>query len=137
LQGAELVSSILSGILSLVGVAAFISFVAGAWRSSKAEARASALLRNSLSAGELQQLDATGYLNIPSPGRPGRVYRVPAHHDQVEIHESGRISGWLCVQPVGWLPVSDVVLMHKLMIEGNEEEYLRVANIYRHEYQDA
>ena len=29
---------------------------------------------------------------------------------------------------VGLIPDGDAVLMHKLMIEGNEEEYLRIAN---------
>jgi hypothetical protein len=34
----------------------------------------------------------------------------------------------LCLQPVEPLPEGDVVLMHKLMIEANEQEYLRTAN---------
>jgi hypothetical protein len=34
----------------------------------------------------------------------------------------------LCVQPIDPVPDGDVVMMHKLMIEGNEEEYLRIAN---------
>ena len=34
----------------------------------------------------------------------------------------------LCVQPLGPLPDGDVVRMHKLMSEANEEEYLRIAN---------
>ncbi|MDP9382063.1 MAG: hypothetical protein M3Q29_18355 [Chloroflexota bacterium] len=34
----------------------------------------------------------------------------------------------LCVQPVERMPHADVVLTHKLMIEGNEQEYLRGAD---------
>ncbi len=34
----------------------------------------------------------------------------------------------LCVQPVEGIPRADVVLTHKLMIEGNEQEYLRGAD---------
>ena len=36
----------------------------------------------------------------------------------------------LCVQPVESLPDADVVVLHKLMIEANEESYLQKANKY-------
>jgi hypothetical protein len=131
--GSDIVTLIMAILLSVIGVAAYISIVTGIWRSSKSEGRASALLRQSLSDEEWQQMERTGYLSVLSPSVPGRVYRVPTHMDQVEVHESGRLRGRLCVQPATWLPASDVVLMHKLMIEGNEEEYLRTANYYPHE----
>jgi hypothetical protein len=133
MAGADIVTPIMGIVLSLVGVAAYISLITGLWRSSKSEGKAAALLRQVLSEEEWQQLDRTGYLCIPSPSIPHRVYRVPAHRDQVEIRESGRLRGRLCAQPMGWLPASDVILMHKLMIEGNEEEYLRTANFYPQE----
>ena len=34
----------------------------------------------------------------------------------------------LCVQSVEPIPDADTVLLHKLMIEGDEEHYLQVAN---------
>jgi hypothetical protein len=46
----------------------------------------------------------------------------------VKVYEGGVPIMALCVQPVDPVPDGDVVLMHKLMIEGNEEEYLRIAN---------
>jgi hypothetical protein len=53
---------------------------------------------------------------------------VPRHQGQVKVFESGVPIMALCVQSVEPIPDGDAVLMHKLMIEGNEEEYLRVAN---------
>jgi hypothetical protein len=34
----------------------------------------------------------------------------------------------LCMQPVEPLPINDVIALHKLMIEGNEQGYLACAN---------
>jgi hypothetical protein len=34
----------------------------------------------------------------------------------------------LCVQSVEPIPDGDAILMHKLMIEGDEAAYLRIAN---------
>jgi hypothetical protein len=36
----------------------------------------------------------------------------------------------LCLQPVEYLPDADIVVLHKLMIEANEEAYLAKANKY-------
>jgi len=49
----------------------------------------------------------------------------------VAIVEGGTEVESLCVTPVDSLPPGDVVLVHKLMIEGDEQEYLRRANRYR------
>ena len=92
-----------------------------------AEARAAALLEDLLTEDEYHQLQRCGYLGVPSPSRPGRTYRVP-RRGQVRVYEGGALVMTLCVGPVGWLPDGDLVLLHKLMIEGDEAEYLRVAN---------
>jgi hypothetical protein len=96
------------------------------WR--EAQERAEVLLRSLLSEEEYQRLNRRGYLEVPSPSRPRRVYRIPRHQGQVKVYEGNVPIMALCVQPVEPIPDGDVVLMHKLMIEGNEEEYLRIAN---------
>ena len=96
------------------------------WR--EAQERAEALLRSLLSDDEYRQLNRRGYLEVPSPSRPRRIYRVPRHQGQVKVYEGGVPIMALCVQSVEPIPDGDAVLMHKLMIEGNEEEYLRIAN---------
>ena len=91
-------------------------------------ARAEALLRDLLTEDERRRLARDGYLGVPSPSRPSRTYRVPRRRGLVRVYEGGALVMTLCVGPVGWLPDGDVILLHKLMIEGDEAEYLRVAN---------
>ena len=101
----------------------------GRWRHRRAaEARAAALLETLLTADERRRLGRDGYLGVPSPSRPGRTYRVPRHGGRVRVYEGDTPVRALCVEPVERLPDGDVVLLHKLMIEGDEAEYLRVAN---------
>jgi hypothetical protein len=97
----------------------------------EAEERAEALLRDVLTDAEYAQLGECGYLEIRSPSQPMRTYRVPQRPGRVAVHEFGVEVESLCVAPVEWLPSGDVVLAHKLMIEGNEQEYLRRANHIR------
>lgn len=98
----------------------------GDWR--QAQERAERLLHEVLPEDEYRSLNRRGYLEVVSPSRPGRIYRVPRHQGQVKVFEDGVPIMALCVQSVEPIPDGDAVLMHKLMIEGNEEEYLRVAN---------
>lgn len=93
-----------------------------------AELRARALLRQVLGPEEHERLVRQGYLEIPSPSIAGRVYRVPYFQGMVEVVEGGVSTMRLCVVPLRWVPDPDVVLIHKLMIEGDEARYLRVAN---------
>ncbi len=95
-----------------------------------AERRAMHLLRDLLTPEQLRQLIWYGYLEIPSPTEPQRMYRVPRTKGYVQVIERGRATMRLCLQPVESLPDADVVVLHKLMIEANEETYLQKANKY-------
>ena len=97
---------------------------------SRAERRATELLRSMLTHEQVRQLLWRGYLEVPSPTEPHRVYRVPRIKGYVQVIEHGRAIMRLCVQPVECLPDADVVVLHKLMIEANEETYLQKANKY-------
>ena len=97
---------------------------------SPAERRAAGLLRDILTPEQVRQLLWQGYLEIPSPTEPRRVYRVPRSKGYVQVIENGRAIMRLCLQPVESLPDADVVVLHKLMIEANEETYLQKANKY-------
>ncbi|MCL5958094.1 MAG: hypothetical protein M1358_02050 [Chloroflexi bacterium] len=103
------------------------------WRKAylewaEAEKRAHALLRELLNDAEYEQWTKRGYLEVPSPSFSDRVYHISKCGGRVYVYESGRPVMRLCVQPVEPIPSTEVVVMHKLMIEGNEEEYLKVAN---------
>jgi hypothetical protein len=99
------------------------------WWPVPAERRAETLLRDMLSPEEYRQLLTSGFLEIPSPTRVDRMYRIPRGPGQVLVEEHGRVQERLCLQPeVAGLPEADVVLMHKLLIESDEEKYLQTAN---------
>lgn len=93
-----------------------------------AESRAKVLLREMLSEGQYQQLIKFGYLEINSPSIEHRIYRIPGSGGLVKVYEKGSAVMELCLQPAEPLPDGDVVVMHKLMIEANEQEYLQKAN---------
>ncbi len=93
-----------------------------------AEVWAEALLVAQLTPAQHAQLQREEALDIPSPNIPGRVYRIPRRRGLVAVSEAGRLRWWLCVGPAVWVPDADVVLTHKLMIEGDEPGYLRAAN---------
>jgi hypothetical protein len=95
---------------------------------AEAERRAEQLLRDVLGETAFQQFLRRGYLEVRSPTFPTRVYLVPERQGPVTVCEFGKPVMRLCVQCVERVPDYDAVAMHKLMIEGSEQEYLRVAN---------
>jgi hypothetical protein len=103
------------------------------WRETvsehvSADGRARALLRELLDESEYQQLTRLGYLDVASPRYDQRIYRIPGAGGLVRVYERGTAIMELCLQPAEPLPENDVIALHKLMIEGNEEEYLARAN---------
>ncbi len=96
-----------------------------------AERRAQLLVDQMLSRPEHDQLLLLGFLELRSRLIPGRTYRIPRRRGQVQVYENGRHAGSLCIQPTRWVPDGDLVLMHKLMIEASEAEYLRTANFFK------
>ena len=95
---------------------------------SAANRRANELLRSVLTRQQYRHLMRRGYLDIPSPRDPECIYRVPRSQGLVGVIEQGRRKASLCLQPVEWVPDADIVVMHKLMIEADEETYLQTAN---------
>lgn len=126
---------IITGVfLILCGVLAWWLYHRESTLSSErndAERRAQQLLSQMLSAEQLCQLASLGFLELRSRLIPGRSYRVPRRRGQVQVYEEGRHAGSLCIQPTRWVPDGDLIVMHKLMIEANEAEYLRTANFFK------
>lgn len=98
------------------------------WWPVTADHAAEILLRNTLSPEDYRRLASNAYLEVPSPARAGRVYRIPRGPGQVLVVESGHVIERLCLQPTEALPEADVILMHKLLIEADEDRYLETAN---------
>lgn len=87
-------------------------------------AHAEALLRDVLEPQEYAQLSKHAYLDVKSPSVPERFYRIPGYLGLVRVYEHGVPVQDLCIQPVESLPSADIIAMHKLMIQGAEQEYL-------------
>lgn len=93
-----------------------------------AERRAKALLRDLLSEAHYEHLLRCGYLEVTSPSIEHRVYRIRGAGGMVNVYERGCPIMDLCLQPIEPLPDADVVVLHLLLIEANEQEYLQKAN---------
>ena len=93
-----------------------------------AKRRAGELLGAVLTPDQYGQLIQRGHIDIASPSDPDRIYRVPKGSGRVQVREKGKLTMWLCLQPLERVPEADLLVMHKLMIEADEETYLRKAN---------
>jgi hypothetical protein len=81
-----------------------------------------------LTDAQYHQLTNRGYLEVASPSAPQRAYRIPYAGGRVRMYERGHVVCELCLRSVTWLPQSDILLLHKLMIESDEANYLATAN---------
>lgn len=135
---ATIVALILTGLALLVlSLASVVSFEWTEWHRHDGASvepapaeRAEALLREFLNEREYQQLRQRGYVDVASPSDAQRIYRIPRYVGLVRVYEHGWAVRDLCLQPVEPLPSGDVVVMHKLLIQGDEQEYLARARQY-------
>ena len=58
----------------------------------------------------------------------GSMFRLREKNTVEEIDGVGNVMGRYCIAPVGRLPAGDVLLAQKLMLEGAEREFRRIAN---------
>ena len=123
------VGAVLCAVASVVLILAFGELLAHS-SSGRPEARrrAGELLRAVLTKEQYSQILQRGHLDIASPSDPQRVYRVPKGPGRVQVRDKGKVTMWLCLQPLERVPEADLLVMHKLMIEADEETYLRKAN---------
>ena len=112
----------------VLGIMVCVSLVLFWWFNSSAERRARQLLRAVLTEEQYRHLFQRGYLDIPSPSHPQRFYRVPRAQGRVHLIENEILQASLCLQPLDWVPEADFVVIHKLMIEADEQTYLLKAN---------
>jgi len=113
-------------VLAALIIQSAMPWLSRSWR--EAEIRADNLIRSLLSEEEYDKLKRDGYLDVQSPNFPNRIYRIPSGVGTVIVMEGGQCIARLCVYSTQPIPEREAVLMHKLMIEGNEYEYLRTAN---------
>jgi hypothetical protein len=125
----EMLAYVLLGIIAALSLVVLGRLALDSYlKWSEANRRANDLLHLVLTSEQYRQLAQNGYLDIPSPHDPRCVYRVPRAQGLVGVFEQGKRKMNLCLQPLEWIPDADMVVMHKLMIEADEENYLQTAN---------
>jgi hypothetical protein len=97
-------------------------------RNRRANERAEALTGRLLSDAERAQLRRDGFLEVPSQLVRGRRYRIPSGGSPVAVLEPDGRVGYLCLQPETTVPRAELVVIHKLLLEGAEGEYWQRAN---------
>lgn len=99
------------------------------FRGRRVARRAEALVRRVLTPEESAQLQRDGFLEVRSSRVEGRRYRVPRRGGApvAVLEPDGRVL-YLCLQPATPVAEPELVLLHKLMLEGAEDEYWRRAN---------
>lgn len=116
----------LGNITLLVLLAVFI--IARCRKQTEADQRTGELLRALLIPAQYRQLRRQGHIDLKSPSDTARVYRVPQHLGRVLVRVDGRVKERFCLQSYEWVLDADLVAIHKLMNEEDEETYLRKAN---------
>ena len=94
----------------------------------RAERRADTVVRELLTAEEVDLLERRGYLDVPSRVTPARVYRIPARPGLVTVMDAGELAVRLCLVPARAIPEREWILVQKLLLEGAEAEYWQRAN---------
>lgn len=89
--------------------------------------RAEALLLSGLSLEQAESLRKYQYFLVSSKDGK-RLYRISyGIAGNIHLIEKGRPVAQYCIHPVG-VPTEDVMLAQKLMLETDEESFLRIAN---------
>ena len=103
--------------------------------AEKAQIRAEALLRASVTPAEYAFLIQNGYLEVPSRLYANRVYQIPHKRRRVRVYALDKEDaskryklGELCLVACEPVPDADVVLTHKWLLEADERTYLSTAN---------
>jgi hypothetical protein len=97
-------------------------------RQHIANRRAEELARRLLSPSEWLQLRREGFLEVRSQAVTGRTYRIPRRGSPVAVLEpDGRVK-YLCLLPETPVADPELVVVHKLLLEGAERDYWEKAN---------
>ncbi len=99
----------------------------------EAEARAEAFLLTHLDDAQRATYEAARYFDVLSDdgARTYRLYKGVSGNVKLLEVETGRAQRSYCAHPREDLPVADVVLAQKLMLEYAEDEFLRIAHMRR------
>lgn len=94
--------------------------------AAAARDRAEQLLVEHLTPQQREQLRANGYFEVEVAGKTYRIRRGRAGNVRQVIE--GREKLQLCIHPTEMVPDADTMLAQKLLLEADEESFLRIAN---------
>ena len=96
-------------------------------RREDAGKRAKVLLGSVLNKDQQGDLDKSGYFDVEVSGRK---YRITPGAKVIALDHKGKAMHRLCIHPEFRhdLPVEDIAIAQKLMLETRESEFLRIAN---------
>ena len=114
---------------------ALLGFLGFSTSTPEAEARGLRLLRENLSAAQLEQQMRYGHFDVLG-GDTGKRYRIKYGFQlNVELLDNkGRTKAVLCFVPEGNLVAGDVMLAQKLALELFESDTLKIANKFSVDY---
>ena len=94
----------------------------------EAARKAKELLKESLDAEQLDQLERTNWFFVKS--QLGKRYRIRHRWagNVDEIDDQDRVVAEYCIHPRQRVPVEDSMLIQKLMLEADEPRFLQIAN---------
>jgi hypothetical protein len=93
----------------------------------EAQKRAEELLRSCLTPQQVEELDQKHHFHLLVGTRKYRVNRGRTRNIEL-IDEQGKVVKRLCAHPQDLVPDADTMLAQKLMLETNEQEFLKIAN---------
>jgi hypothetical protein len=97
----------------------------------QAEKRAEKLLQETLTPKQREELAAKGYFELETIAKSGerRIYRIKRGRSRniEQVDDSGRRIKTLCAHPIAQVPDADTMVAQKLMLESQEDEFLRIA----------
>lgn len=95
--------------------------------AAAAREKARLLLVDCLEENQREEFERDGYFHVETRDGTRRYRLRPGGQPQRVMGEDGRRWSY-CIHPSGGFPSEDVVLAQKLLLETNEEEFLRIAN---------
>jgi hypothetical protein len=94
---------------------------------AEAKKRADELLKAHLTPQQREELEMKNHFHLLVGAKKYRINRGRSRNIQL-VNEQGVVVKTLCAHPSEMIPDADTMLAQKLMLEANENEFLRIAN---------
>ena len=99
-------------------------------KEKEANERAETLLLECLSVDQVAEYRRNKFF-IVQGGKSGKKYRIrQGRSNNIDLLDGERITHRLCCHPGAFLPAPDNMLAQKVLLELQEEEFVRTANIH-------